>query len=555
MKIPSSLGRQALQQLLANAFAVQESQIAPQSLADIMEVQRSIARGKLDLDGAMRHVVESARNVANATGVAIGLLDGGRLTYRAGSGTGAAYIGERVTASLTVSAYTRTSREILRVENALTDTRIEADICRQFGANALLILPIYHNQALAGVLDILFTEAHIFQDCEVRPYRLMAEQIEAAMLQVAQPDEVSNFSGELPTIPAPFKPIPSEMDDIVSPPDFLMLPENEHSLYARWGAVLAAITELPVFKQSVSLATTVTQRARTLQWPRFQRNSTVAAPRRLSSVFKRSALFTTTVAQRARNLTWPDRWRNWPVAASQGLSSTCKRSALFATSVTQRAKNLTWPDGWRNWPGAASRELSSACKRSALFATTVTQRAGNVTWPNRWRDWPVIAYREVSSIWKLSALLATQRARHLAGPNRRRSLGLAVAVLLAVTGFFAYRGRGPAKSLGSSTLRNSSTTDPQARLPKPLPSKGASAPQTTAGPSQEARPTGTALKRVRVGPNEVVYIGQDVTIRIFNDRPAIKRSRAPAARVSHYGNDVTVRYFTPLPVTTKTASR
>jgi putative methionine-R-sulfoxide reductase with GAF domain len=478
MKIPSSLGRQAFQQLLANAFAVQESQIAPQSLADIMEVQRSIARGKLDLDGAMRHIVESARNVANASGVAIGLLNGGRLTYRAGTGTSAAYIGEHVTASLTVSAYTRTSREILRVENAHTDTRIEADICRQFGANALLILPIYHNQALAGVLDILFTEAHIFQDREVRTYRLMAEQIEAAMLQVAQPDAVTNFSGELPTIPAPFEPIPSEMDDIVSSPDFLMLPENEHSLYARCGAVFAAITELPVFKQSVSLATT----------------------------------------------------------------------------VTQRAKNLTWLDRWRNWPVAASRELSSACKRSALFATTVTQRAKNFTWPDRWGDWPVTAYREVSSVWKGSALFATQRARHLAGANRR-SLGLAVAVLLAATGFFAYRGRGPAKSLESSTLPNSSTTDQQARLPKPLPSNGASALQTTAGPSQEARPTGTALKRVRVGPNEVDYIGQDVTIRIFNDRPAIKRSRAPAGRVSHYGDDVTVRYFTPLPVTTKTASR
>ena len=478
MKIPSSLGRQAFQQLLANAFAVQESQIAPQSLADIMEVQRSIAQGKLDLDGAMRHIVESARNVANATGVAIGLLNGGRLTYRAGTGTSAAYIGEQVTASLTVSAYTRTSREILRVENAHTDTRIEADICRQFGANALLILPIYHNQNLAGVLDILFTEAHIFQDREVRTYRLMAEQIEAAMLQVAQPDAVTNFSGELPTTPAPFEPIPSEMDDIVSSPDFLMLPENEHSLYARCGAVFAAITELPVFKQSVSLATTVTQRAKTLHWPRFQRNSTVAAPKHLSSVFK--------------------------------------RSALFATTVTQRAKNLSWPD--------------------------------------RWRDWPVTAYREVSSVWKRSALLARQRARHLAGPNRR-SLGLAVAVLLAATGFFAYRGRGPAKSLESSTLPNSSTTDQQARFPKPLPSNGTSALQTTAGPSQEARPTGTALKRVRVGPNEVDYIGQDVTIRIFNDRPAIKRSRAPAGRVSHYGDDVTVRYFTPLPVTTKTASR
>ena len=151
-----------------------------------MEVQRSVASGKLDLDGAMAHIVESARNVANATGVAIALLKGDQLTYRAGSGSSAACTGRQVTASLTVSADAKTNCEILRVENAQTDTRIEADICRQFGASTLLILPIYHDRVLAGVLDVRFSEAHAFQDPEVRTYRLMAEQIEAALFHAAQ---------------------------------------------------------------------------------------------------------------------------------------------------------------------------------------------------------------------------------------------------------------------------------------------------------------------------------------------------------------------------------
>jgi GAF domain len=518
MKIPSSLGRQALQQLLANAFAVQESQIAPQSLADIMEVQRSIARGKLDLDGAMRHIVESARSVANATGVAIGLLNGGRLTYRAGSGSSAAYIGEQVTASLTVSANTRTSREILRVENALTDTRIEADICRQFGANALLILPIYHDQALAGVLEVLFSEAHVFQESEVRTYRLMAEQIEAAILKGTPQEQVENAFAELPITADPFDPIAPVMDDIVPAPDFLMLPENEHSFYARCGAVLAAMMELPVFKQSAALATTVTQQARTLHWPPRPRSSIVSASKDLSSFLKRSASFVTTLTQRAKNLTWPDRWRNWPTVASRQLSSASKRSAAFARTCAQQAKSLAWPNRWRNSTGAAAGKLSSAFNRSALL---VTQRAKNVSWP-----------------------------------SQRRSPGLvAVAALLAVSALFAYWERGPAKSLESSTLSNSNTADQQAQLPKPQPGKDASALQPGSVRAKGASQPVTTLKRVRVGPHEVDYIGQDVTVRIFEDKRAIKRTRMPAGRVSHYGDDVTVRYFTPLPLATKTASR
>jgi len=158
-----------------------------QFLSAIMEMQRLIARGELGLDSAMNLVVDSAREVANAAGVVIGLLDGDQLIYRAGCGCSATSVGTRVAASLTVSADTTASREILRVENARTDTSIKAAICRQLGAESLLILPIYRDRSLAGVLEVLFGEAHAFQDREVRGYRLMAGLIEAALLQAEQP--------------------------------------------------------------------------------------------------------------------------------------------------------------------------------------------------------------------------------------------------------------------------------------------------------------------------------------------------------------------------------
>ena len=293
MKIPSSSDRETLQQLLANAFAVQESQINARCLSDIMEVQRAVRSGKLSLDGAMRHIVESARTVANATGIAIALIDAGHLRYRAGSGSSAVCIGWRVAASLTASASTRTNREILRVEDAQTDTRIEADICRQFGANSLLILPIYFQGAVAGVLDVRFSEPHVFDDPEVRTYRLMAEQIEAALSLTAQQEPQENLAAELPAISEVFDPVPADGANFVSPaeenfalphaenyedfetfvppPDFTMLPENEHSLYARCGAVLADIMKLPVFKQLVWLASRLTQPPATLDPRRFQR--------------------------------------------------------------------------------------------------------------------------------------------------------------------------------------------------------------------------------------------------------------------------------------------
>ena len=209
-----TLDRESFQNLLARAFLAQESlesqkakppaadllakaaitaqpkeAIPPdyiQSLFAIVEVQRLIATCDLEVDGTMALIAERARKVANATGVAIGLLEGDELVYRAGSGSAAIYIGRHVKATLTVSAQNRGSGEILRVENAETDRRIEAAICRQFGAKALLIVPICYDRAVAGAVEILFGEAHAFQDHEVRTYQLMAGLIVEAMSRAAQ---------------------------------------------------------------------------------------------------------------------------------------------------------------------------------------------------------------------------------------------------------------------------------------------------------------------------------------------------------------------------------
>ena len=60
------------------------------------------------------------------------------------------YVGRHAIASLVVSADTHASREILRVENAETDTRMEAAMCRQFGGMALVMFLIYRGSRRGG---------------------------------------------------------------------------------------------------------------------------------------------------------------------------------------------------------------------------------------------------------------------------------------------------------------------------------------------------------------------------------------------------------------------
>lgn len=183
MSTHSHFDRESFQTLLANAFAVQQSGMDTQSLSPLVEVQRVLASGELDAQQAMQRVSECARHVANATGAAIALLEADELVYRAGSGTAAAYVGRHVAAVLNISSRNQARREILRVENAQVDTRIEAAVCRQFGVGALLMLPVLRKHAVAGVLEVLFNEAHTFDDREVTAYRLMAGLVEDLVFQ------------------------------------------------------------------------------------------------------------------------------------------------------------------------------------------------------------------------------------------------------------------------------------------------------------------------------------------------------------------------------------
>ena len=199
MSAHSTLDPESFQSLLASAFVVQESQMDVQSRSAMVEVRRLIMAGKLDVNGAMYLIADRARNVANADGVAIGLLKGDQLVYWAGSGSAATYIGRHVMATLSISAKAGASHEILRVEDSDTDARIEAAICRQFGAKSLLILPIYQEPALAGVLEIFFSQAHSFQAREVCTYELMARLVGEAMSHAVLLQQKKARAAELET--------------------------------------------------------------------------------------------------------------------------------------------------------------------------------------------------------------------------------------------------------------------------------------------------------------------------------------------------------------------
>jgi putative methionine-R-sulfoxide reductase with GAF domain len=262
MNTRPALDRESFEKPLANAFAVQNSQLNRQSLSAVIEVQSLIQSGQLDLDGTAHLIADCARNVADATGICIGLLKGNQLVFRAGSGSGAVYVGQQVMASLTVSADSNTSGEILRVENADADTRIDAAICRQFGAKALLILPIYQDRTVAGVLEILFSEPHAFEDRELRTYRLMARLVGDVMSHAAQVETAKNLTVELPPNLLAARPVASQSETALKHAVPIAVQNETNEIHQASKPSIEGTRKVPVRGHVTTLGTLIIEQAK-----------------------------------------------------------------------------------------------------------------------------------------------------------------------------------------------------------------------------------------------------------------------------------------------------
>lgn len=152
---------------------------------------------------------------------------------------------------------------------------------------------------------------------------------------------------------------------------------------------------------------------------------------------------------------------------------------------------------------------------------------------------------------KQPAVIATKfmkRAERVPWFNRPWIVELAAVVtVVVVTCWIGYSDRYPASFSRSSGQQRAIAIEEQAPLPpqKVRPLKGRFIFQAEPDSVEQAR-TAVRLQRVGFAENEIVHIGDDVTVRYFAPKPAPHAVPVGQYKVVHIGEDVTVRYFTPI---------
>lgn len=177
-------GHEALEALLA--FSALHEQIqqrrarevrsgAQLGTSDVWELEQFV------LDEVLQLVAERALTITGSDGVAIALAEGDEIVCRASAGTIAPDSGVRLDPNSGFSGACFRSGQIVRCDNVDIDPRVDVQACRRLGARSMVAVPLAAPRSVLGLLEAFSSEAHGFNDSDVRSLKLLAELILAAM--------------------------------------------------------------------------------------------------------------------------------------------------------------------------------------------------------------------------------------------------------------------------------------------------------------------------------------------------------------------------------------
>jgi putative methionine-R-sulfoxide reductase with GAF domain len=184
------------------------------TLAEIVEAQRQIQIHHRGLDNALAVVAERVARITNASGAAIGILEGATVRYRAGTGTPALPIGSESPLDSAICVASVRTGKVIRSEDVDTEFLFDPELCRKRGILSLLAVPIYRDGDIVGALELYFDRIHGFAEQDIHTCQLMAGLVTEAIGRDAELNLKNSMAAERSTMMAAIerlKPDPATM--------------------------------------------------------------------------------------------------------------------------------------------------------------------------------------------------------------------------------------------------------------------------------------------------------------------------------------------------------
>lgn len=132
------------------------------------------------VDSVLNAVADAARILSGADGIAIALRGEGKIICRARSGAMAPELGAQLTAESGISGECLRAANILFCHDALSDERVDAEVCRGMGMRSIVAVPLRGAMGMAGILEAFASRPNAFDGDALNLLRTLSEIAEKA---------------------------------------------------------------------------------------------------------------------------------------------------------------------------------------------------------------------------------------------------------------------------------------------------------------------------------------------------------------------------------------
>ena len=152
-----------------------------ESIGDIELItllREAAVTGSRPLESIVDALADGARVLSGAEGTALGLETRGIIVCRARSGSIAPPIGAPISAESGLSGACLRTGTILVCQDAMTDSRVDAEVCRTLGIRSVAAVPVRGSKRVAGILEAFSSRPNAFDSDALRVLRDLAEVAE-----------------------------------------------------------------------------------------------------------------------------------------------------------------------------------------------------------------------------------------------------------------------------------------------------------------------------------------------------------------------------------------
>lgn len=188
---------------------VAEESLVDQILSIASDIERQRTAGALDYGDTLRLVADRTLTLTSASGVAIGLVQGGELVCRAAAGI-APDIGARVALEKGLSGECIRGDRMVRLDDSAEDARVDQAVCHALSLRSAMVVPIHSAGNVIGVLEVFSAKSNAFDDGAALAMSRLARFIGEVANPTLEPPQIEAVPVLAPSAAAPRSATPAE---------------------------------------------------------------------------------------------------------------------------------------------------------------------------------------------------------------------------------------------------------------------------------------------------------------------------------------------------------